>query len=104
MRFGTKLLAASAAVVLTLSSAFAQSRGITAEDYFALKFLNDLRFSPDGSKIAFVVGTIDQKQNRRYNAIWTVSEMPGILEVFTAVMQLQPWPHRLHFYLPRHRK
>ena len=73
MRIAMSFLTVCAVVVLTISSAFAQSRGITAEDYFALKSLNDLRFSPDGSTIAFVVGTIDQKQNRRYNAIWTVS-------------------------------
>src|SRR5690242_11948427 len=73
MKIAMSFLAVCAVVVLTISSAFAQSRGITAEDYFAFKFLNDLRFSPDGSTIAFVVGTVDQKQNRRYNAIWTVS-------------------------------
>src|SRR6266568_4287689 len=73
MRIGMKLFAAGAAIVLTMLPAFSQSHGVTPEDYFTLKFLNDLRFSPDGSTIAFVVGTIDQKQNRRYNAIWTVS-------------------------------
>src|ERR1700745_2658479 len=74
MRTGRKLLALSAVVVVfMMSPAFTQSRGITAEDYFAFKFLNDVRFSPDRSAIAFVIGTVDQKQNRRYNAIWTVS-------------------------------
>src|SRR2546429_9718690 len=48
-----------------------QTRGALPDDYFAFKFLNDVRFSPDGSTIAYVVGTIDPKQNRRYNAIWT---------------------------------
>jgi dipeptidyl aminopeptidase/acylaminoacyl peptidase len=32
--------------------------------------LNDAQFSPDGSSIAFVVTTVDQKQNRRRSAIW----------------------------------
>src|SRR5205809_7150942 len=62
-----------AAMTLIIVPAAGESRGIKAEDYFAFKSLNDVRFSPDGSTIAFVVGTIDQKQNRRYNAIWTVS-------------------------------
>src|SRR5262249_44833041 len=57
---------------LMMIAAVGESRGITAEDYFAFKSLNEIRFSPDGSTIAFVVGTVDQKQNRRYNAIWTV--------------------------------
>jgi dipeptidyl aminopeptidase/acylaminoacyl peptidase len=66
----------AAIVLLALASVqplAAQTRGMSAEDYFAFKFLNDIRFSPDGSTIAYVVGTIDQKQNRRYNAIWTVA-------------------------------
>ena len=60
------------AVLFSPLPAHGQSRGIRPEDYFAFKSLNDVRFSPDGSTIAFVVGTIDQKQNRRHNAIWTV--------------------------------
>ena len=32
----------------------------------------DPRFSPDGSTIAFVVTTVDQKQNRRRSALWSV--------------------------------
>jgi dipeptidyl aminopeptidase/acylaminoacyl peptidase len=59
-----------ATVCACLQLAAAERRGVTAEDYFAFKFLNDVRFSPDGSTIAYVVGTVDQKQNRRYNAIW----------------------------------
>src|SRR3954465_4423551 len=46
-------------------------RGITAEDYFAFETLGDPRFSPDGSTIAFVVTTVDQKQNRRRSTIWS---------------------------------
>jgi len=60
------------AVLFSALPAEGQSRGIRPEDYFAFKSLNDVRFSPDGSTIAFVVGTIDQKQNRRHNSIWTV--------------------------------
>jgi dipeptidyl aminopeptidase/acylaminoacyl peptidase len=51
------------------SAAFAQTRGITAEDYFAFDALSDPRFSPDGSTIAFVVTTVDQTQNRRRSEI-----------------------------------
>ena len=51
----------------------AQTRGVTAEDYFAFESVSDPHFSPDGSAIAFVVTTVDQKQNRRANAIWMVS-------------------------------
>ena len=50
----------------------AQTRGMTSEDYFAFETLGDPHFSPDGSTIAFVVTTVDQKQNRRRSAIWSV--------------------------------
>ena len=46
----------------------AQTRGMTSEDYFAFETLGDPHFSPDGSTIAFVVTTVDQKQNRRRSA------------------------------------
>jgi dipeptidyl aminopeptidase/acylaminoacyl peptidase len=64
----------SAAVLLvTLSGpVFAQTRGMTSEDYFAFETLGDPHFSPDGSTIAFVITTVDQKQNRRRSAIWSV--------------------------------
>src|SRR5262249_23116705 len=50
----------------------AQSRGASAEDYFAFETLGDPHFSPDGATIAFVVTTIDQKQNRRRSVIYSV--------------------------------
>lgn len=45
-------------------------RGITPEDYFAFEFVGDPRISPDGKLVAYVVTTIDQKQNRRHSSIW----------------------------------
>jgi dipeptidyl aminopeptidase/acylaminoacyl peptidase len=61
-----------AAVLLSIvlvPAARAQTRGVTAEDYLAFESLSDPRFSPDGSTIAFVATTIDQKQNRRRSEI-----------------------------------
>ena len=37
-----------------------------------MRLKTDPRFSPDGSTIAFVVTTVDQKQNRRHSALWSV--------------------------------
>ncbi|MFL6255889.1 MAG: prolyl oligopeptidase family serine peptidase [Pyrinomonadaceae bacterium] len=45
-------------------------RGITAEDYYSFEFLSDPHLSPDGRWAAYVVTTIDQKQNRRLSQIW----------------------------------
>ena len=56
----------------SVALASAQSRGVAAEDYFAFETLSDPHFSPDGTTIAFVVTTIDQKQNRRRSQIWSV--------------------------------
>ena len=48
------------------------ARGVTAEDYYAFETLSDPHFSPDGTTIAFVVTTVDQKQNRRRSEIRAV--------------------------------
>src|SRR6516225_173578 len=64
-------------------AAASQTRGVTPEDYFAFQNLGDPRFSPDGSTIAFVVTTVDQRQNRRRSEIWSVpadgSTSPSVL-------------------------
>jgi dipeptidyl aminopeptidase/acylaminoacyl peptidase len=59
-----------------LARGFAQQsakRGITPEDYFAFEFASDPRLSPDGKLVAYVVTTVDQKQNRRLSQIWVAS-------------------------------
>jgi dipeptidyl aminopeptidase/acylaminoacyl peptidase len=60
------------ALLFVAAPVWAQTRGVTAEDYFAFETLGDPHFSPDGATIAFTVTTVDQKQNRRYTTIWTV--------------------------------
>jgi dipeptidyl aminopeptidase/acylaminoacyl peptidase len=45
-------------------------RGITAEDYYAFEFLGDPHLSPDGRWVAYVVTTVEQRQNRRLSQIW----------------------------------
>ena len=61
-------------VLLLASVAWAQQaegkRGVTPEDYFAFEFISDPRISPDGKLVAYVVTTVDQKQNRRHSSIW----------------------------------
>ncbi len=73
----------------------AQTRGATAEDYYSFETVGDPRFSPDGSTIAFTVTTVDQKQNRRRTAIWSVpadgSREPMAL---TTAPQSSTSPHR----------
>ena len=61
-------------VLLVASVAWAHQaegkRGVTPEDYFAFEFISDPRISPDGKLVAYVVTTVDQKQNRRHSSIW----------------------------------
>jgi dipeptidyl aminopeptidase/acylaminoacyl peptidase len=67
--------------VLALLSFFTQSfavsaqeqpkgRGITPEDYYAFEFVGDPHLSPGGRWVAYVVTTVDQRQNRRLSQIW----------------------------------
>ena len=58
--------------LLAATAAFAQSRGVSAEDYFAFETVGDPHFSPDGASIAYTVTTVDQKLNRRSTNIWIV--------------------------------
>ena len=61
------------AVLLAASGTDAQTRGVTAEDYFAFESAQRSALLARRLAIAFVVTTVDQKQNRRANAIWMVS-------------------------------
>lgn len=53
-----------------VAQATRSQRGITAEDYYAFEFLGDPHLSPDGRWVAYVVTTVDQRQNRRLSQIW----------------------------------
>ena len=68
-------------------------RGATAEDYFAFETPAIRTFRPTARAIAYVVTTIDQKQNRRRSAIWSVpadgSREPVALDDRSAVV-VQP--------------
>ena len=59
-------------IAVSALAANAAKRGITAEDYFAFETVSDAHISPDGKQVAYVLTTVDQKRNRRDNAIWVV--------------------------------
>lgn len=78
MRRGSlKLYGALALVLFINSTVWAQQaevkRGITPEDYYAFEFLREPRISPDGKLVAYVLQTVDRKQNRRNSNIWLAS-------------------------------
>ncbi|HJQ23325.1 MAG TPA: S9 family peptidase [Blastocatellia bacterium] len=68
--FGTFLMFLIMAAPLGLARQGEGKRGITPEDYYAFEFASDPRLSPDGKLVAYVVATVDQKQNRRHSSIW----------------------------------
>ena len=67
-----KTVVVAIAVSAAAFSARAQTRPVTADDYYLFEGVSDPRFSPDGSTIAFVRTDVDQKQNRRRSEIWLV--------------------------------
>ena len=71
-KFAYVVLSVMLAVACWPALGSAQTRGMTPDDYFALRALADPRISPDGSTVAFVVTSIDQKENRRRSEIRTI--------------------------------
>jgi len=64
-------------VLFLASAAWTQqaevTRGVTPEDYYLFHQLSDPHLSPNGKLVAYVVSSVDQKQNRRHSAIWLVA-------------------------------
>ena len=55
------------------SGLFAQKRNITEKDLFDFVWLGDPQVSPDGSRVAFVRVTTNEKKEGYETSIWTVS-------------------------------
>ena len=60
--------------LLALSSvAVAQKRSITEKDLFQFNWIGDPQISPDGSQVAFVKVSVNEKKTGYDTSIWTVS-------------------------------
>ena len=57
-------------IAITTAPAAAQNRGITEKDLFKFVWVADPQISPDGSQVAFVRVTIDEKKDQYDSAIW----------------------------------
>src|SRR5215831_20872066 len=63
-------------VPLCLGIAFlavAQKRSITEKDLFEFNWIGDPQISPDGSQVAFVKVSVNEKKTGYDTSIWTVS-------------------------------
>jgi dipeptidyl aminopeptidase/acylaminoacyl peptidase len=62
----------------------AQKRNITEKDLFNFVWAGDPQVSPDGSRIAFVRVTVNEKKDGYNTAIWSVSPATGVTRQLTA--------------------
>jgi dipeptidyl aminopeptidase/acylaminoacyl peptidase len=74
------LAAAAWATISGPSLTAAERRAVTEKDLFSFVWVADAQISPDGSRVAFVRVTVDQKKDQYDTAIWLVpadrSELP----------------------------
>ena len=59
------------ALFWSASPVFAAERGLRPDDVYRFQVPNDPHLSPDGERVAFVLGTVDS-QKKRHSTIWTV--------------------------------
>jgi dipeptidyl aminopeptidase/acylaminoacyl peptidase len=72
-----KLAIYFAVLVAISSSLFAQKRNITEKDLFDFVWIGDPQISPDGSRVAFVRVTVNEKKEGYNTSIWSVPVAGG---------------------------
>jgi dipeptidyl aminopeptidase/acylaminoacyl peptidase len=63
--------------VFVVSPAVAQKRNITEKDLFSFNWIGDPQISPDGSRVAYVRVTVNDKKDGYNTSIWTVTSGSG---------------------------
>ena len=80
----SRLLLMFVAITVCAGSAFAQKRNITEKDLFNFVWIADPQVSPDGSRIAFLRVTVNERKDGYNTSIWTVSTGSGESRQMTA--------------------
>ena len=62
---------------ISLASSFGQKRNITEKDLWDFVWIGDPQVSPDGSRVAFVRVTVNEKREGYNTAIWSVATSGG---------------------------
>ena len=70
-------VAVACLVILAASAAVAGYKAFTPGDLHKLERLGDIRLSPDGEWVAYVVTKIAFEENTSNSDIWIVSPMAG---------------------------
>src|SRR5262245_11778160 len=71
-------------VTLVVSPTLAQKRNITEKDLFNFVWAADPQVAPDGSRVAFVRVTVNDRKDGYNTAIWMVSTSDGESHQMTA--------------------
>src|SRR5437773_3546175 len=74
-------------IVFVVCPVFAQKRNITEKDLFSFNWIADPQVSPDGSRVAFVKVTVNERKDGYNTAIWTVSTATGEAKQLTSGMR-----------------
>jgi len=68
-----RLILVAPLLFIPIASQAADKRGITEKDLFDFVWIGDPQISPDGSRVAFVRVSVNEKKLGYDTAIWTVS-------------------------------
>ena len=72
MHFSIRSCIIAALTIFLASSLFAQKRNITEKDLWDFVWIGDPQISPDGSRVAFVRVTVNEKKEGYNTSIWSV--------------------------------
>src|SRR5205823_4178853 len=75
------------ALVVIAAPVLAQKRNITEKDLFSFNWIADPQVSPDGSRVAFVKVTVNEKKDGYNTAIWTVTTSTAETKQLTSGMR-----------------